>query len=393
MGIQDLRCRWALARSQGEPGGAKRSATRLRTVCAAMALISAFLFGPSALDVRAAQTAPKKIILMISGTLGDKSFFDSAAHGMQLIKLKYGDAVQLRTVEMGADQSKWQPAMEDVADQDWDLIICGTYHMSDILAQVAAEHPTRKFVIFDSSMKFDGANKNVYSITYKQNEASYLAGVMAEGMIKSGAIAARDGKALGFLGAMDIPVINDFLVGYVSGALASDGDAKVAVSYIGSFVDAAKGKELALAQYRAGVGIGFNVAAQAGLGQLAAAKELNRLAIGVDSDQEALFRASDPAIADKVVTSVLKRVDLSLLRTADLLMQDKVPVGSMEVMGLKEGAVGIVKNAVYQQLVPSEVRAAVDKAEAAIVGGNIVVPTAFGLSTSQLAVFREKVRP
>jgi basic membrane protein A len=347
-----------------------------------------------ALAAGAAQAAPKKVVLLVSGTLGDKSFFDSANHGMQLIKQKYGNAVQTRVIEASYDQSKWQPTLEDLAAQDWDMIIVGTYQMPDILAQVAEEHPDRTFVIFDSAMDYSkGQNKNVYSITYKQNEASYLAGLMAEGMVKAGAIPAPDGKNLGFLGGMDIPVINDFLTGYVAGAQAVDPGAKVAVSYIGSFSDAAKGKELALAQYRAGVGIGFNVAGQAGLGQLAAAKETGRLAIGVDSDQEAIFRATDPTTADKVVTSVLKRVDNSLLRAFDLLQAGKLPAGRTESLGLKEGAVGIVKNAVYEKLVPQSVRKQVDAAEIAIAAGKVTVPTAFGMTTAQIAALRDKVRP
>lgn len=357
------------------------------------ALAAGFGF-PLALTTGAAQAASKKVVLLVSGTLGDKSFFDSANHGMQLIKQKFGTAVQTRVIEMGYDQSKWQPSLEDIAGQDWDLIIVGTYQMPDILAQVAQDNPKRAFLIFDSSMDYSkGANKNVYSIVYKQNEASYLAGVMAEGMVKSGAIPTANGRALGFLGGMDIPVINDFLTGYVAGAQAVDPGAKVAVSYIGSFADAAKGKELAMAQYRAAVGIGFNVAGQAGLGQLAAAKEMNRLAIGVDSDQEAIFRGSDPATADKVVTSVLKRVDNSLLRAVELMQQGKLPLGTTEALGLKEGAVGIVKNAVYEKLVPAEVRQRVDAAESDIASGKIVVPTAFGMTTAQLAALRDKVRP
>ncbi len=347
-----------------------------------------------ALAAGTAQAAQKRVVLLVSGTLGDKSFFDSANHGMQLIKQKYGNDVQTRVIEMGYDQSKWQPTFEDIAGQNWDMIICGTYQLPDILAPVAKDHPDRTFVIFDSSMDYSkGQNKNVYSIVYKQNEASFLAGVMAEGMVKSGAIPAKDGTALGFLGGIDIPVINDFLAGYVAGAQSINPAAKVAVSYIGSFSDAAKGKELALVQYRSGVGIGFNVAGQAGLGQLAAAKDMDRLAIGVDSDQEAIFRKSDPATADKVVTSVLKRVDNSLLRAFDLLEAGKLPVGRTESLGLKEGAVGIVKNAVYEKLVPADVRQKVDSAEADIAAGKIVVPTAFGMTTAQVATLRDSVRP
>lgn len=333
---------------------------------------------------------PKKIVLLINGTEGDKSFFDSAAHGIELIKGKYGADVQTKVIEMSYDQSKWQPTLEDVAAQDWDIIITGTYQMTDLVAAVAPENPTKTFVIYDAAVEYkDGAFKNVYSITYKQNEASYLAGMLGEGLIKGG----LDGTSLGFLGGLDIPVINDFLVGYVAGAQAIDADAKVAVSYIGSFDDAAKGKELALAQYRTGTAIGFNVAGQAGLGQLAAAKEMGRYAIGVDSDQSAIFRATDPATADRVVTSVLKRIDISLLRAVDLLVAGQLPAGREESLGLAEGAVGLVDNDVYEKVVPAALRTQIATASAAIAAGTTKVPTAIGMKTDDVVALRDKVRP
>ncbi len=340
----------------------------------------------------AADAAPKRVVLLINGTQGDKSFFDSAARGIAMIKAKYGDQVQTKIIEMSYDESKWQPTTEDIAGQDWDMIITGTYQMTDIVTQVAPEYPKKTFVIYDAAMDYKGgAFPNVYSITYKQNEASYLAGLMGEGMIKANA--AGTGTALGFLGGLDIPVINDFLVGYVAGAQSVDPAAKVAVSYIGSFSDAAKGKELALEQYRTGTAIGFNVAGQAGLGQLAAAKESGHYAIGVDSDQSAIFAKSDPATAERVVTSVLKRVDVSLARAFDMLEAGKLPVGHEESLGLKEGAVGIVDNAIYEKLVPADVRAKVASASADIAAGKITVPTALGMPTSEIVALRDKVRP
>ena len=90
---------------------------------------------------------------------------------------------------------------------------------------------------------------------------------------------------------------------------------------------------------------------------------------------------------------MLKRVDNSLLRAFDLLEEGKLPLGRTELLGLKEGAVGIVKNAVYEKLVPASVRGDVDKAEAEIAAGTIVVPTAFGMTTAQVAALRDKVRP
>jgi basic membrane protein A len=339
-------------------------------------------------------SAADKILLIINGALGDKSFFDSANRGIEMIKQKYGDKVETRVLEVGDDPTKWEPALLDASEQDWNLIIAGTYSISETLGEVAKQYPDKKYILYDAAVPYDeGGFDNVYSIQYKQNEGSYLGGVLAASLLKSGKLPADAGAALGFLGGMDIPVINDFLVGYIAGAQSVSPDVKVAVSYAGSFTDAAKGKELGLAQYRSGVAIGFTAASQAGLGQLSAAKETGKFVLGVDSDQEAIFAESDPAIASQVVSSVLKNVDVSLLQAYDLYVQGKLPFGSGQAVGLTEGAVGLVETGNMAKLAAPEVIAAVKSAEEKIASGEIKVPTAFGMTTEEIAKLRESVRP
>ncbi len=338
--------------------------------------------------------AQEKVLLLINGALGDKSFFDSAANGMALIEEKYGEAVETRVLEIGEDPTGWEPALLDVSEQDWDLIIGGTYSMSEVFGAVAEQYPDNRYILFDASLPYEnGSFANVYSVQYKQNEGSYLGGMLAAGLLQSGALPADSGTTLGFSGGMDIPVINDFLVGYIAGAQAVMPQVKVAVAYIGSFSDAAKGKELGLAQYRAGVAISFVAASQAGLGQLSAARETGRYVLGVDSDQEAIFAQSDPAIAAQVASSVLKNVDVSLLRAYDLYAGGTLPFGTVENIGLAEGAVGLVETGNMARLAPPELIAAIDAAKAEIAAGTLVVPTAFGMTTEAIAALRDAVRP
>lgn len=336
---------------------------------------------------------PQKVLLLINGNLGDKSFFDSAANGMDLIKAKYGDAVETQVLEVGADPTKWEPALLDASEGDWSLIIAGTYQMAETVGTVAKQYPEKRYVIYDASVPYeDGGYDNVYSIQYNQNQGSYLGGVLAAGLVKSGVAKAGSGQ-LGFIGGMDIPVINDFLVGYVAGAQSVLPDIKVQISYVGDFSDAAKGKELGLAQYNSGVSVGFSAASQAGLGQLAAAKETGTLALGVDSDQEAIFAESDPEIAKLVVSSVLKNVDASLLATYDAFVAGNLAFGTVQVMGMKEGAVGLVEGGNMAKLAPLEVIAAVQKAKDDIASGAVTVPSAFGMTTEQINAVRDAVRP
>lgn len=337
---------------------------------------------------------PKKIVFLVNGNLGDKSYFDLGALGLEQIKAKYGDAVETKVIEMGTDQTKYLSAFQDVSEGDWDMIVCCTFEVSDILNEIAPQYPDKTYVLIDGVVPFETGNfDNVYAVAFNQNEGSYLAGVLAAGLIADGTVPADWGKNIGFLGGMDIPVINDFLVGYIEGARSVTPDIKVAIAYAGSFNDAAKGKELALAQYRSGSAIGFNVAGLTGLGQLAAAKDAGRYALGVNSDQEAIFKESDPEMASKVVSSMLKKVDVALVRAFDLYLEGKLPIGKLESVGLKEDAVGLVETGNMAELASVELKSRIAAAKDAIVGGSIKVSSGFVLSQDELNALRDSVRP
>lgn len=335
---------------------------------------------------------PLKVVLLINGTLGDKSFFDSADNGMKMIKEELG--VETKTIEMSYDDTKWEPTLMDVSEQDWDIVILGTWQMTESLQKIAPEHPEKKYIIFDTAVDYSLGNlDNVYSIEYKQNEGSFLAGALAADVTNSEMPYANPEKTIGFLGGMDIPVINDFLIGYIQGALYRDQDVKVAISYIGSFSDLAKGKEMALAQYNSGTDIGFNVAGQAGLGQLDAAKEKMKYAIGVDSDQSILFKEKDAEKANLICTSVLKRVDISILRAIKMHIEGTTPYGKSEQLGLKEECIGLAQNEFYTALISEDLRKQIDELATKIISGEIKVDTAIGMSNEQLDEIRNSVKP
>ena len=337
---------------------------------------------------------PQKVVFLVNGNLGDKSYFDLGALGMEQIKAKYGDAVETRVIEMGTDQSKWLATYQDSSEADWDVIVGCTFEISDIINEVAPQYPDKTYVLIDGVVPYEeGDYSNVYSVVFNQNEGSYLAGILAAGLIADGTVPADWGKTIGFLGGMDIPVINDFLVGYIEGARSVTPDVKVAIAYAGSFNDAAKGKELALAQYRAGTAIGFNVAGLTGLGQLAAAKEAGRYALGVNSDQEAIFKESDLEMASRVVSSMLKKVDVTLLRAFDLFVEGRLPVGSVESIGLKEDAVGLVETGNMATLASEELKGKISTARAGIIDGSIKVSSGFALTPEELNALRDSVRP
>jgi basic membrane protein A len=230
-------------------------------------------------------------------------------------------------------------------------------------------------------------------VTYNQNEGSYLAGVLAASVTSSKMAKANADKIIGFLGGQDIDVINDFLVGYIEGARSIVPDIKVAISYVNDFANPTKGKEMSLAQYDMGADIGFNVAGGSGLGQLDAAKEKGKYAIGVDSDQAMLFKETDVAKSELTLSSMMKRVDNSLFRAVKLWLEGKLTFGKAETLGLKDDAVGLSENEFYKKNVPAEIQAKITDAKAKIANGTIKVGTAFGMEKAAMEALKNSVKP
>ncbi len=318
-----------------------------------------------------------KVVLYVNGTLGDKSFFDSAARGIDQAVKELG--IVGKVVEGGYDPARWEPDILQLSEGDWDIVIAGTWQLQEYLEKIAPNHPEKKFFTYDTTVNYSNGNLgNVYSILYSQNEASFLTGALAALITTSNLPQANADKVIGFLGGMDIPVINDFKVGYEEGAAYIDPEIKVLVTYAGAFSDPAKGKELTLAMFDQGADIAFNVAGETGLGGIDAAKEKGKYTLGVDSDQYLLFAETDPAKAANIVTSMMKNVDFSIFRAIEMHIAGTLKYGEAEILDIDKGGVGLADNENYQKVATAEMRAKIDEIAKMITSGEIKVGTAFG---------------
>ena len=333
----------------------------------ALTLIVTGLLVQSVDRVAVAQDEPLRVAFVVNGTLGDKSFFDSAATGMDRMREELG--VEAEILEAGYDRARWEPALADAADSDYDIIIVGTFDMNGYLTEIAPEYPDTRFIIFDDVVDYStGCCDNVYSIQYQTSEAAYLAGYAAASVSESGKLGT-------ILGAEGGPVL-EFAVGFAQGAEAANPDVEVSQAVVGGanpYSDPAKGKELALAQIQQGVDVIFPIAGSSGIGALQAARDEDVLAIGVDSDQAALFAESDPAQAEVIFTSVLKNVGQSLFLAVEGTINGTTEYGTAVTFGLADGAVDIVQDENYTETVPEEVRAEIDELRQQIIDGEIEV--------------------
>ena len=238
----------------------------------------------NATSENAAEHKVYNVANLVNGNLGDKSFFDSAQAGLK--ELEAAGRITLKTIEMGAtdaDKPKWEETLNEVSSSgEYDVIVCGTYQMNEFLESAAKANPNQKYIIYDSSIDAP----NVCNINYKQNELGYIIGTLAGALTKTqGVENINPENTIGFVGGVDIPVINDFLYGFLLGAQTANPDVKVDTRYVGNFYDTAASKEFALSMINdKKCDVIWGVAGLAGNGAAEAALETKKAwFIGVDS--------------------------------------------------------------------------------------------------------------
>ena len=247
-----------------------------------------------------------------TGGVDDKSFNQSAWKGIQ----EYGEENNLEKGDGGFDyltstsDSEYEPNLNRLVRRDFDLVYGIGFLLKDAVETVADQHPDAKFGLVDEISD----RPNVASIMFKEQEGAFLAGVAAALMTKS--------DKIGFVGGMDIPVIERFHAGFVEGVKAVNPDITVDVQYTGAFDKAELGKATANRMYSSGVDIIFHAAGGTGNGVFSEAKERKTAdkdayvwVIGVDSDQYDEGQVGDENIT---LTSMLKRVDVAVKDIAEL---------------------------------------------------------------------------
>ncbi|MFW9993585.1 MAG: BMP family protein [Candidatus Odinarchaeota archaeon] len=232
-------------------------------------------------------------VVFATGGLGDLSFNDMAKVGLDRAK----DEGLCTYVYVEPDEiSEYAGLVEKyAADGTHDLIVSIGFDQATAVNDTAKAHPDQKIVLIDMVV----VQGNVRSVTYNANEGSFMVGAMA-------AMVSQSGK-VGLIGGMDDWLIREFWAGYSAGVFYENSSVVVVEDFVGDWEDPATAKSLAEAMFAGGADVIFVAAGKSGLGALEAAGEqpLGKYAIGVDADQDHLYKKH-------ILTSMIKRVDLGV---------------------------------------------------------------------------------
>ena len=319
----------------------------LKTLLSASALIAIMAASAFAADDKPA------IVFDIGGKF-DKSFNESMFNGSEKFKTESGIAYGEFEI---ANEAQREQAIRNFAEKGNSPIIAAGFAQAEALGKVAKEYPDLKFAIVDMVVDLP----NVQSIVFKEQEGSYLVGMMA-------AMASKSGK-VGFVGGMDIPLIHKFACGYAQGVKAAKADAAVFQNMTGdtgaAWNDPVKGGEITKGQMAKGADVVYAAAGATGLGVLQAAADGGALSIGVEANQNYLHPG-------KVLTSMMKRVDVAVYNAMKTGKDGTFKPG-IQALGLAEGGVDFAMDDNNKALVTDDMKAKVEAAKADIISGKLKV--------------------
>ena len=257
------------------------------------------------------------------GGLGDYSFNDMAYGG--LLRAAKDMNVEYEYIEPG-DVEDFKPELQNFAEKDYDLVLAIGYLQEEAVKSVSQDNPDTDFAHID--VTYDSPPENVKAIEFAEDEGSFLAGSLAG--------YATETDKVGFIGGVDVPLINSFEEGFEQGAEYVNNEVEVYIDYVGDFRDIEKGEEIAeefIEEKEAD--IIYHAAGGAGEGLFTAVEESEEAyAIGVDTNQNWIAPGN-------IIASMVKRVDEAVYNTIEDVVEGDFSGGEIQEYGLNEQSVGL----------------------------------------------------
>ncbi len=283
-------------------------------------------------------------------------------------------------------QSDYAKNIQQMLSEKMDLIITVGFLLGVDTATAAKANPTQKFAIIDYTYPdcfgtaVEGKDcgsatdlSNVRGLAFQTDQAAFLAGYLAAGMTKTGAV--------GTFGGIKIPTVTIFMKGFEAGVkyynqqnsknvkILGWDDAKQDGLFTGNFNSTDDGRSFATSLVQEGADIILPVAGPVGLGSAAYCKESGKcLIIGVDTD----WFVSSPDYASVELSSVQKKIDVAVFKTIQDVVNGKFTGGTVTYT-IADGGVDLAPFHNFDSQVPQALKDQIAKVKADLVSGALTV--------------------
>jgi basic membrane protein A len=328
-----------------------------------------------------APTALKVGVVTDVGQLEDKSFNQASYEGAQAAAQKLGAEFDVIVTQNISD---YKQNIQTFVDQGFNVIVTVGFLIGTDTTIAAKENPNVKFIGVDQGICVDAEGApdatfacagdaatllpNYQGIVFAEEQAGYLAGIIAASISKSGTI--------GAVGGTNVPAVVAYNAGYVAGAQSINPDIKTLYQETNpdpakGFNDPATGKAIAQQFIGQGADVLFQVAGLTGQGVLEAACDANIYGIGVDVDQVETL----PNLSGCIVTSAEKKLKDTVQAVVESVASGEFKAGTVAYNAASTPpAIGLSPYHEFEDLITPEIQAKLDEAMAAMASGELKPP-------------------
>lgn len=300
----------------------------------------------------AQEKKPFKVALLSPGPVSDAGWNALAYEGLLAIRDQLGaEVAQIQT----KTPAEFEEGFRDFARRGFHLIFGHGFEFQEAAAAVAPDFPDAVFITTSGNT----VRKNVAPIRFLLEEATYLEGVLAASLSKTG-------KA-GAVGGIEIPSVKSTIMAFEAGTKSVRPDFQVTTVYVGNWEDVGAAKVASLALIQQGADFLFHNADAAGLGVFQAAQEKRVFVFGANKNQ-------NDVAPDVVLASATIDIPRAFVQMAREVKEGKF-VGKVERKGMKDGVVDLVLNPRLEHQIPAHVKERLERTRQAIVDGKLLVPT------------------
>lgn len=260
-----------------------------------------------------------KVALVVNQKFGDKASMDDLAKGADQAAEDFG--VEIKKLE-SAEASKFEEDVRAMSKAGYDLIVTTYGYMTDATKLVSKEYPDTKYAAIFQTIN-DGSEKyeNVWDTEFHGESAFYLGGYIAGKLTKS--------NHVGFVVGAEEPTPNAEGNGFMRGVKASNPEATVEFSYVGSYEDPAKAKEITSAMISKGCDVVQTDSGASNAGVVEACKDAGILCAGEITDYydsyDGFYGIEGIGFGDTVYKAI------------EMLMNDEYPGGEHGIRDLSNG--------------------------------------------------------
>ena len=298
------------------------------------------------------------------GKLSDKSFNFDSFKGVQNAQADASLCVQGRAIESSVE-SDYPKNIGQFVDQNYDMIVTVGFKLGDATIKAAKANPNIKFVMVDFADFTDKTPpSNLVGLLFKEDQPGFLAGALAGLLTKSNTIGA-------VAGLQTVPPVVHYVQGYQNGAKYTNPKIKVLTIYqpesgAKDFNDPDWGKQQAVTFIGQGADIIFGVGGNTGNGGLLAAKEANKMCIGVDVDQFLSY----PDVDSCLITSAEKHLDLAVKTAITGMVQGSFQAGII-TFDISNDGIGLAPFHNFDSQISADVKAKMQDIQAKLKSGAI----------------------